>query len=164
MHRHWVFSRLSGTERLCELFEYEVATEDARRARHAPTGPAANLDTQALRGQELTVAIELDGSGAGPTRRTGVGTREITGLITDVRGPIPQGRQIAYRLTLRPWLWLATLTTDYRVFQQQTVVEILDALLCAYAFPVEWRSTRRATPAVNTRCSTARATSISSSA
>lgn len=133
-----VFSRLSGTERLCELFEYEVElkTPDAR---HAPSGPAANLDTHALRGQELTVAIELDGSGAGPSGRIGAGTREITGLITGVRGPIPQGRQIAYCLTLRPWLWLATLTTDYRVFQQQTVVEILDALLCAYAFPVEWR-------------------------
>lgn len=133
-----VFSRLSGTERLCELFEYEVQlkTPDAR---YAPSGPAANLDTQALRGQELTVAIELDGSGTGPVGRTGVGTREITGLITDVRGPIPQGRQIAYCLTLRPWLWLATLTTNFRVFQQQTVVGILEALLSAYTFSIEWR-------------------------
>lgn len=117
-----VFSKLSGTERLCELFEYEVElkTPDERNVLY---GPAANLDTNALRGQELTVTIALDGTGAG--------TRQISGLVTDIVGPTPVngGRQLKYRLTLRPWLWLATLNRDTRIFQQQTVVEILDALL-----------------------------------
>ncbi|WP_454765867.1 type VI secretion system Vgr family protein [Cupriavidus campinensis] len=133
-----VFSRLCGTEHLCELFEYELELKTPDE-RHALFGPAANLDTQALRGQELTVAIQLDGAGIGPSGGIGAGTREITGLVTDVRGPVPEDRQIAYRLTLRPWLWLATLTTDFRVFQQQTVVEVLEALLSTYTFPVERR-------------------------
>lgn len=133
-----VFSKLGGTERLCELFEYEVElkTPDDR---HALFGPAADLDTKALRGQELTVTIQLDGTGAGLSGGLGAGTREISGMVTDVRGPIPVGRQIVYRLTLRPWLWLATLTTDFRIFQQQSVVEILDTLLADYTFPVERR-------------------------
>ncbi|MEB0208958.1 phage late control D family protein, partial [Pseudomonas sp. CCC3.1] len=69
----------------------------------------------------------------------GAGTREITGLVTDVRGPIPVDRHIVYRLTLRPWLWLATLNKDFRIFQRQSVVEILDTLLADYTFPVERR-------------------------
>lgn len=127
-----VFSKLSGTERLCELFEYEVElkTPDERNVLY---GPGADLDTNALRGQELTVTIALDGTDAG--------TRQISGLVTDIVGPIPVngGRQLKYRLTLRPWLWLATLNRDTRIFQQQTVVEILDALLGGYIFPVERR-------------------------
>lgn len=133
-----VFSRLSGNEGICSLFEYELElkTPDDRNAHF---GPAADLDTKALRGQELTVTIALDGSGSGLSGGVGAGEREITGLVTDVRGPIPMGRQIAYRLTLRPWLWLATLTTDFRIFQQQSVVQILDTLLSDYTFPVERR-------------------------
>lgn len=127
-----VFSKLSGTERLCELFEYEIElkTPDERNVLY---GPGANLDTNALRGQELTVTIALDGTDAG--------TRQISGLVTDIVGPTPVhgGRQLKYRLTLRPWLWFATLNRDTRIFQQQTVVEILDALLGGYIFPVERR-------------------------
>lgn len=134
----FVFSRLSGTEQLCELFEYELElkTPDAH---HAMFGPAADLDTRALRGQELTVTIQLDGMGTGLGGGLGAGQREITGIVTDVRGPIPVGRQIAYRLKLRPWLWLATLNKDFRIFQRQSVVEILDTLLADYTFPVERR-------------------------
>ncbi|WP_137927656.1 type VI secretion system Vgr family protein [Cupriavidus sp. 2SB] len=133
-----VFSKLTGTESLCELFAYELElrTPDDRNALF---GPAADLDTHALRGRELTVIIQLDGSGTGLAAGTGTGTREITGIVTDVRGPLPEGRQIVYRLTLRPWLWLATLTKDFRIFQQQSVVEIIDTLLSDYAFPVERR-------------------------
>lgn len=133
-----VFSKLSGNEGICSLFEYELElkTPDDRNAHF---GPAADLDTKALRGQELTVTIALDGSGSGSSGGVGAGEREITGLVTDVRGPIPVGRQIVYRLTLRPWLWLATLTTDFRIFQQQSVVQILDTLLSDYTFPVERR-------------------------
>ncbi|CAG2131033.1 Uncharacterized protein conserved in bacteria [Ralstonia mannitolilytica] len=127
-----VFSKLSGTERLCELFEYEIElkTPDERNVLY---GPGADLDTNALRSQELTVTIALDGTDAG--------TREISGLVTDIVGPIPVngGRPLKYRLTLRPWLWLATLNRDTRIFQQQTVVEILDTLLGGYIFPVERR-------------------------
>ncbi|WP_296229151.1 type VI secretion system Vgr family protein [Ralstonia sp. UBA689] len=133
-----VFSKLTGTERLCELFQYELELKTPDE-QNALFGPAANLDTNALRGQEVTVTIALDGNGTGLEGGFGAGAREITGIVTDIHGPIPDGRQIKYRLTLRPWLWLATRNRDFRIFQQQSVVEILDTLLADYIFPVELR-------------------------
>ncbi|WP_458766855.1 type VI secretion system Vgr family protein [Cupriavidus basilensis] len=130
--------RVEGQENLCELFEYRVRlkTPDSLNSLF---GPAANLDTPALQGRELTIAIELDGMGSGLAGRVGAGTREITGLVTQVEGPASEGRSLAHTLTLRPWLFLATQTTDFKIFQQKTVVEILDELLADYTFPVEKR-------------------------
>ena len=140
-----VFSSLSGTDNLNELFEYdlELRTPDER---HAIYGPAADLDKKTLEGTEVTIRIELDGSGIGLQGRAGAGTREITGIVTRVRGPYLVGRHIAYRLTLRPWLWLATLRSDYKIYQEMNVVQILDALLANYIFPVEKRLDMRRYP------------------
>ncbi|WP_454762698.1 type VI secretion system Vgr family protein [Cupriavidus campinensis] len=131
-------ARVQGTEGLNRLFTYTV---DAKTpgAQSMLSGLAANLDLAAMQGKELTLGIELDGAGTGPAGHLGAGTREITGIVTQVEGPLPEGRQFVYRLTLRPWLFLATLTSDYRIFQQKTVVEILQDLLADYSFPVENR-------------------------
>lgn len=135
-------ARVSGQERLCDLFEYEVElrTTDADAAA-VPGGPAAQLDKAALTGRALTIAIALDGSGVDGVEGDGppAGQREISGLVASIAGPTPEGRHLVYRFVLRPWLWLATLTRDYRIYQQKTVIEILDALLADYAFPVEKR-------------------------
>lgn len=48
-------------------------------------------------------------------------------------------RHALYQLTLRPWLHLATLTSDCKVFQDQTPVETIQAVLADYPFSVEWR-------------------------
>ena len=40
---------------------------------------------------------------------------------------------------MRPWLHLATLSTDCKIFQNKTVVEILDELLADYSLPVDKR-------------------------
>ncbi|WP_201520644.1 phage late control D family protein, partial [Klebsiella oxytoca] len=44
-----------------------------------------------------------------------------------------------YRYTLRPWLWLATRTSDYKAFQNRTVIDILDEVLADYNFSVDKR-------------------------
>lgn len=131
-------SRVQGRDGINMLFAYEIELKTPDH-QHAWLGPQSNLDLKALQGKELTVEIEIEGTGTGLAGNVGAGTREITGLVHDVRGPFIVGRQVAYRLTLRPWLWLATLTTDYKIFQQKTVVEILDELLADYTFPVEKR-------------------------
>lgn len=130
--------RVEGHENLCELFEYRV-TLKTPDSLNGIFGPAANLDMPGLQGRELTIVIELDGMGTGLAGRIGSGTREITGLVTQVEGPASVGRSLAYTLTLRPWLFLASLTSDYKIFQQKTVVEILDELLADYSFPVDKR-------------------------
>ncbi|MDR3381318.1 type VI secretion system Vgr family protein, partial [Cupriavidus basilensis] len=131
-------ARVQGTEGLNSLFTYTV---DAKTldAQHRLSGPAANLDLAAMQGKELTLELELDGTGTGLAGHLGAGTREITGIVTRVEGPMAEGRHFVYRLTLRPWLFLATLTSDFKIFQQKTVVEILQNLLADYSFPVESR-------------------------
>jgi type VI secretion system secreted protein VgrG len=62
-----------------------------------------------------------------PRAGKGAGVRQINALITDAALWGEEGRHVQYKLTLRPWLHLATLSTDCRIFQNQTVVQILDA-------------------------------------
>jgi len=131
-------ARVSGRDALCDLFEYEIELKTADDQNFV-FGPGANLDKEALEGRELTIEIELDGAGVGLQGQIGAGKREITGVVTRLAGPTPEGRHLFYRLILRPWLWLATLTKDYKIFQQKTVIEILDELLADYHFPVEKR-------------------------
>lgn len=137
--------RLTGDERLDHLFAYRLIVRTPETMNFIP-GQGASFPLAGFVGQELTVTIELEGRGtfeAGAvghaTDAIGAGAREISGLITEARFLREEGRQALYQLTLRPWLHLATLTTDCRIFQDMTVVEILDTVLSDYHFPVEKR-------------------------
>jgi type VI secretion system secreted protein VgrG len=122
--------RLSGHEGLNHLFEYELLlkTPDAL---NLDASMAADFDLDAFVGREIGCEIALDDGASGP--------RQINALITDAALWGEEGRHVQYKLTLRPWLHLATLSTDCRIFQNQTVVQTLDALLADYAFPVDKR-------------------------
>ena len=128
--------KLSGREALNGLFEYELLlkTPDAR---NALVGPAADVELDDFIGRSLNCRIER----CGPMDRLGPGTkdgvREINALVTSAEVWGEEGRHVQYRLTLRPWLYLATLRTDCRIFQDLTVVQILDAVLAAYPYPVD---------------------------
>lgn len=131
------FVRMSGRETLSELFSYQV---DLRAVSPAAEQFMAEADPDELIGHEMTVSIQLDGMGSGLLGvAIGAGQREITGVISDIEqvGGVAENR--LYRFTLRPWLWLATQTSDYKPFQNKTVVEILDEVLGDYPFSVEKR-------------------------
>ncbi|CAE6823035.1 type VI secretion system Vgr family protein [Paraburkholderia nemoris] len=138
--------RLCGTETLGELFEYTLVLKTADALAFAPS-VAANIELDKLIGTEVTVAIELEGNGrffqgiSGQTdsMNAGAQTREITGVVTSARIVREEGRSIVYELVLRPWLWLATKNQNCRLFQDLDVMEITDAVLSAYTFPVEKR-------------------------
>jgi type VI secretion system secreted protein VgrG len=120
--------RLSGHEGLNSLFAYELLLKTPEGLNLGASG-AADFDLDAFIGRELSCEIELEGSAP----------RQINTLITDAAMWGEEGRHVQYKLTLRPWLHLSTLRTDCRIFQDQTVVEILDELLAGYAFPVDKR-------------------------
>jgi type VI secretion system secreted protein VgrG len=120
--------RLSGHEGLNSLFAYELLLKTPDGLNLGASG-AADFDLDAFIGRELSCEIELEASAP----------RQINTLITDAAMWGEEGRHVQYKLTLRPWLHLATLRTDCRIFQDQTVVEILDELLAGYAFPVDKR-------------------------
>ncbi|MDR8840969.1 Actin cross-linking toxin VgrG1 [Burkholderia multivorans] len=140
--------RLTGGETIGELFEYvlELKTPDALA--FSPS-VAANVDLDALIGTEVTVSIQLEGrghfipglAGGGGMGNIGAGMREITGIVSQATIVREDGRSIVYALTLRPWLWHATKNSDCRIFQDMSVVEITDAVLSVYPFPVDKRLT-----------------------
>ena len=137
--------RLKGTEAVNQLFEYRLLLKSPDIRSYSPS-LAANFKLNEWVGREVTVHIELEGSGTffsgavGPSADAlGASTRQITGLVASARFVKTAGRHVYYEFVLRPWLHLATLTTDCRIFQNQSVVEILDTLLADYAFPVEKR-------------------------
>ena len=136
------FKSLDGHEALGELFEYTVRlqTPDSPMLTEVVT---ANVPIKQLIGKELSVCIELDGKGFGVAARTGAGTREINGLVTSARFLRSEDRRGIYEIVLRPWLVLATHTSDYRIFQNKTPLEIIEEVLADYNFPTEKRITHR---------------------
>ena len=137
--------RLSGHEGLNSLFSYQLLlkTPDAL---NLLASNAADWDLDSFIGREISCSIELDGQGhfnAGAVGASvdhlGQGTRQINALITDAQLWGEEGRHLQYQLTLRPWLHLATLSTDCKVFQNKTVVQTLDELLADYPFAVDKR-------------------------
>ncbi|MCR8957943.1 type VI secretion system tip protein VgrG [Variovorax sp. S2] len=137
--------RLSGREGLNSLFEYELLLKTPDDLNLGASG-AADFDLDSFIGREISCTIQLDGMGSflpgavgASIDAVGAGERQINALITDACLWGEEGRHVQYKLTLRPWLHLATLTTDCKIFQNQSVVQILDALLADYAFPVDKR-------------------------
>ncbi len=107
-----VLQRFSGSERLNDLFDWQVDC----------LASVADLDFDALIGTRATVTLE--------TRN---GTRPFDGIVTEARwlGAGENGHR--YRLRLRPWFWLASLRRNQRIFHNKTVVTIMQDLLSAYA-------------------------------
>ncbi|VWB80096.1 type VI secretion system Vgr family protein [Burkholderia lata] len=140
--------RLQGTETIGRLDECRylvtLRTDDAYAVSPSLT---ANHDLDKVVGTEVTVSIQLEGkgqfipglAGAAGLGNIGAGTREITGLVETARLAGQDRKAILYELELRPWLYRATLTQDCRLFQDMTVVEITDAVLSKYPYPVDKR-------------------------
>ncbi|MDP9994128.1 type VI secretion system secreted protein VgrG [Variovorax boronicumulans] len=137
--------RLSGNEGLNSLFAYELLLKTPDALNLGASG-AMDFDLDSFIGREITCSIQFDGAGqfvpgvAGQSvDHIGAGVRQINALITDAEVWGEEGRHVQYKLTLRPWLHLATLTTDCRIYQNKTVIQILDELLASYDFPVDKR-------------------------
>ncbi|KPF66646.1 hypothetical protein IP84_15520 [beta proteobacterium AAP99] len=59
--------------------------------------------------------------------------RFIDGIAAQARVLDQVGRYTRYEIELRPWLWFLSLTTDCRIFQDQTVPEILQTVFADHA-------------------------------
>ncbi|MFM2055490.1 MAG: type secretion system tip protein VgrG, partial [Pseudomonadota bacterium] len=77
--------------------------------------PRPDLSPRALLGQPVRVTLTLrDGS-----------LRHWSGHCTRFGMEAPRGRMHGYTMTVRPWLWFLTRTSDCRIFQDLTVPEIV---------------------------------------
>jgi len=103
--------RFEGSERLNDLFDWQVdclaATDE--------------IDFDTLIGTHATVTLQ--------DRQA---RRCFDGIVTEARwmGVGENGHR--YRLRLQPWLKLASLRRNQRIFHNQTVTQILEELLSAY--------------------------------
>lgn len=138
--------KLSGIEGINRLFEYRL-TLQTPDALSLSLDLESNFDFSGWIGKELTCKIELEGAGSfvaaavglSGVANVGAGFREITGLVTDARFIGLESRHALYEITLRPWLHLATLTSDCKVFQNLSPVEVIDQVFSEYAYPLDKR-------------------------
>lgn len=115
------FRAMRGHEGLSQLFEFEVDM----------VSTSFNLDLKRLLGTSLTLAISDEGA---PRHLNGTVVRfELVGRANET------GRHYIYRALVQPWLWYLTRTSDCRIFQNQSVPEVLDAVLGKYGFQFEKR-------------------------
>jgi type VI secretion system secreted protein VgrG len=108
-----MFQSLSLSQGLSRLEELELEL----------VSPKETLAPEDLLGQKLGVVMALP-EGA---------QRHFHGIVTRFGIGPPRGRFYGYRASVRPWLWMLTRTSDCRIFQEQTVPEIVEAVFKDHA-------------------------------
>ena len=100
-----LLSGLDATEGLGELFEFRVEA----------LSDDGFIDFDTALG--LNSSVHLDTSdGAG---------RDFSGVLTEARRIGRRGNFYVYNLILRPWPYLLSLTSDCRIFEKMTPVDII---------------------------------------
>ena len=115
------FHQLVGREALSQLYAFDIDL----------LGSSNGIDAKALLGKAATVSVETEG-----------GVRYLGGIATRFGLQQEDARHSFYRLRMRPWLWLATLRSDFRIFQAKSVPDILTEVLGPYGYPVEQKLSR----------------------
>ncbi|WP_418648170.1 type VI secretion system Vgr family protein [Thauera butanivorans] len=104
----WAVS-LSGREALSSLYRFTVRFKSA----------SPDLDCQAMIGERCAIELETD-------RR---GRRYLSGQMIDFAAVGHEGRHWVYETTLAPRLWHASRRADFRIWQNQSVPDILYQVL-----------------------------------
>ncbi|HDL6478353.1 TPA: type VI secretion system tip protein VgrG, partial [Yersinia enterocolitica] len=133
-----VLSKLEGEEAFSTLYSYTITAKTPANP-SIPWQTASNVDLKALIGKEMTIEMELDGNGLDYVKGVGKGTREISGLVEKARFIGRDANQAMFEIVLRPWFYLTDLTSDFKIFQNKNVVDIIDEVLADYNFPFEKR-------------------------
>lgn len=121
----WLFAGLAGEEGLSQPFEYSVKV----------LSPVGVLSANGLLGKALALHMPYIGPSGEVLQRT------LHAYVVGFRGVADQGRLPCYELLLRPWLWFANYASHFRIFQNQSVIEVLKAVLANYPGEVEWAVT-----------------------
>ena len=104
----WAVS-LSGREALSSLYRFTVRFKSE----------SPELDCQAMIGERCAIELETD-------RR---GRRWLSGQMIDFAAVGHEGRHWVYEATLAPRLWHASRRADFRIWQNQSVPDILYQVL-----------------------------------
>jgi type VI secretion system secreted protein VgrG len=115
-----LFRSLAGSEQISRLFEFRVKL----------LSESDSISAKSLLGQDMSIEIDLT------TEKNGGGKRFLSGQIAKFDFDGRDGDFFSYSATLRPWLWLATRRSDFKIFQFKTVPVIVQEILAPYGFTV----------------------------
>ena len=100
-----LLQRMEGREELGRLFAYELHLVSEN----------PNLPLEQLLGKPMSLSLELPGGSR----------RFFHGIVARCSQVAGHGQFAGYQAILRPWPWLLTRTSDCRIFQNQSVPEII---------------------------------------
>lgn len=114
-----LFRRLTGTEEVGALGVFRVDL----------LSPQAKIDQKRMLGQYCTVKFSTADSTP----------RQLGGFVSRLVRVGPSERRdeeelFSYIAELRPWLWLLTRRVNCRIFENQSVVDVINAVLKDYTF------------------------------
>ena len=112
-----LFKSLKGEEQLSHDFEWTLTALSANKS----------LQAKELLGKSVTIVIETEGEAP----------RFLNAQVTQFQKTGQEERYATYEATLRPWFWYARLTSDCKIFQHKTVVQIADEVFADYPFTVK---------------------------
>jgi type VI secretion system secreted protein VgrG len=118
-----LFRSMRGTEGLSQLFEFEVDL----------LSPDAGVDLKSMLGKPLALEIQTAVAGS---------PRFLNGQVVRFAAVGREGgtsRHTVYRATVRPWLWYLTRSSDNKIFQDKSVVEVIEEVFAGYGFACENR-------------------------
>jgi type VI secretion system secreted protein VgrG len=105
------FARMTGRDGISRCYAYTVGFVSKN----------SEIDPLSMLGGSVSV----EGESAGPKRW-------FSGIVSEFRLTRIEDRLTHYEAVVRPWLWLLANTTDCRIFQQMSVVEIVEKIFSKY--------------------------------
>jgi type VI secretion system secreted protein VgrG len=103
-----LLSEMSMKEELGRLFEIDLRLYST----------VENIKFEDLLGQNITIHLLLPAGGK----------RYFNGYVNSMSQQANEGSFAVYQLKVRPWLWFLTRTTDCRIFQNQSVPDIIKSI------------------------------------
>lgn len=100
-----LLKNMSGGDELGRLFNYELELTSSDDA----------IDLNQLLGKPMSVSVQLSGGES----------RYFHGLVARCSQNVDTGQFASYQVTLRPWLWLLTRTSDCKIFQHLSIPQII---------------------------------------
>ncbi|MDD5296180.1 MAG: type VI secretion system tip protein TssI/VgrG [Rhodocyclaceae bacterium] len=133
-----ILSHFSGQEELGRLPRFNLTLVTKR----------GDVKASDLLGKNVTAGIEMPG---------GQKLRYFNGYVTQFAdaGHTPaarfveggKGQAFIYQATMHPWLWFLTRSSNFRIFQDKTVPQVIQAVCAVYPFAyLELRLTGNYTP------------------
>ncbi|MGE0500243.1 MAG: type VI secretion system Vgr family protein [Rhizobiaceae bacterium] len=105
-----IFTRLEGRDEVSSCFSYTISF----------VSTDIGIDPMKMLGQVISIEGE------------GEPKRWFSGLCSDFRLTRIEEELARYEAIVRPWLWFLSNTTDCRIFQKKTVIEIVEEIFSKY--------------------------------